>query len=260
MSRSRSIRPDPWRALRTLTPARIALGRVGSALPTAEVLRFGVAHAQARDAVHEAFDCDRLARDLQTLDRTPLHVHSRAPDRATFLLRPDLGRRLRTEDADSLRRHARAGGLCLVLGDGLSARAVHAHAPPLIAEFLRLVADRFAPVTTVIAEQARVALGDEIGACLGSAIVAVLIGERPGLSSPDSLGIYLTFAPHVGRNDAERNCLSNIRAEGMPPAKAARRLLWLVDAASRLQLTGVGLKDDSDAAHQTRASLPGCRD
>lgn len=246
MSADSPVRADPWQTLRALTPARIALGRAGAALPTAEVLRFGVAHAQARDAVHEALDGEQLARDLQSLNLSPLRVHSLAADRATFLLRPDLGRRLRPEAADALRRHAGPGGLCLVLADGLSARAVQAHAPPLLAEFLHLAAGRFEPLATVIAEQARVALGDEIGECLGSAIVAVLIGERPGLSSPDSLGIYLTYAPRVGRSDAERNCLSNIRAAGMPPAEAARRLLWLIEEARRLQLTGIALKDQSD--------------
>jgi ethanolamine ammonia-lyase small subunit len=248
-------RLDPWQALRALTPARIALGRAGAALPTEEVLRFGVAHAQARDAVHEALDVAALAKDLQSLGLAPACVKSQAPDRAGFLLRPDLGRRLRPAGADALRAQANqrgkrqaTSGLCLVLADGLSARALQRHAPPLLAEFLRIAGERFGPTTAVIAEQARVALGDEIGECLAARVVAVLIGERPGLSSPDSLGIYLTFAPRVGRSDAERNCLSNIRPQGMPPAEAARRLAWLIDAALRLQLTGVALKDGSDAA------------
>ena len=290
MSTRQPRRPDPWQALRALTPARIALGRAGAALPTDEVLRFGVAHAQARDAVHEALDVAALAKDLQSLGLAPACVKSQAPDRAGFLLRPDLGRRLRPADAEALRTRAtenraqgtecreqneglrgpaRLGsaqasnlaqgdealhmegataGLCLVLADGLSARAVQQHAPPLLAEFLRISGERFGPPRTVIAEQARVALGDEIGECMAARIVAVLIGERPGLSSPDSLGIYLTFAPRVGRSDAERNCLSNIRPQGMPPAEAARRLAWLIDAAQRLQLTGVALKDGSDGA------------
>lgn len=257
MSGDSPARPDPWQTLRALTPARIALGRAGAALPTSEVLRFGVAHAQARDAVHEALDCDQIAHDLKPLSLAPIRVHSLAPDRATFLLRPDLGRRLRPADAANLKAQARPGGLCLVLADGLSARAVQAHAPPLLAEFLRRAAGRFVPLTTVVAEQARVALGDDIGQSLGSDIVAVLIGERPGLSSPDSLGIYLTFAPRVGRTDAERNCLSNIRPEGMAPAEAARRLAWLIDEAQRLQITGVTLKDDSDAAIEPAGrSLP----
>ncbi|MCE1190645.1 MAG: ethanolamine ammonia-lyase subunit EutC [Acidovorax sp.] len=245
-----SIPPDPWCDLRAHTQARLALGRAGAALPTAELLRFGMAHAQARDAVHIPLDADALAAQLQALGGTTRQVHSAAPDRATYLLRPDLGRRLCDADAEALREVAAEGGapidLLLVVADGLSSLAVARQAPPLV-EAIRQQAPagwQLGPV--VIARQARVALGDEVGALLGARLVAVLVGERPGLSSPDSLGIYLTWHPQVGRSDAERNCISNVRPEGLQPARAAARLWWLCQAARQLGLTGVGLKDRSD--------------
>lgn len=241
------IPPDPWADLRAHTQARLALGRAGAALPTAELLRFGMAHAQARDAVHIPLDAEALAAQLQALGCTTLPVHSAAPDRATYLLRPDLGRRLCDADAHMLRAQAAAPiDLLLVVADGLSSLAVARQAPPLI-EAIRQQAPagwQLGPV--VIAQQARVALGDEVGALLGARLVAVLVGERPGLSSPDSLGIYLTWHPQVGRSDAERNCISNVRPEGLQPALAAARLWWLCRAARELGQTGVGLKDRSD--------------
>lgn len=247
----RGIPPDPWADLRAHTQARLALGRAGAALPTAELLRFGLAHAQARDAVHIPLDADALAAQLQALGCTTRQVHSAAPDRATYLLRPDLGRRLCDEDAEALQAVSAGGGapidLLLVVADGLSSLAVARQAPPLI-EAIRQQAPagwQLGPV--VIARQARVALGDAVGALLRARLVAVLIGERPGLSSPDSLGTYLTWHPQVGRSDAERNCISNVRPEGLPPAAAAARLWWLCREAQRLGLTGVGLKDRSDA-------------
>lgn len=248
------VPPDPWNDLRAHTQARLALGRTGAALPTAELLRFGLAHAQARDAVHIPLDADALAAQLHALGHTTRQVHSAAPDRATYLLRPDLGRRLSDADALALRalgdlptESSGTVDLLLVVADGLSSLAVTRQAPSLI-EAIRQQAPaswKIGPV--VIAQQARVALGDEVGALLGARLVAVLIGERPGLSSPDSLGIYLTWNPQVGRNDAQRNCISNVRPEGLPPAAAAARLWWLCQEAMQLRLTGVGLKDRSDA-------------
>lgn len=249
-------RPDPWQALRALTPARIALGRSGAALPTAELLRFGLDHARARDAVQQALAVDRLAADLAAAGFASRCVHSLAADRRDYLLRPDLGRRLRPADADTLRATAPAAcELCWVLADGLSAAAVQHHALPLLQAFFAATGERYAGSALVIAELGRVALGDAIGACLAARAVVVLIGERPGLSSPDSLGIYLTLDPRVGRTDAERNCLSNVRPAGLPPAEAARRLAWLVDAAFRLGASGVALKDQSDLAGATMASI-----
>lgn len=244
------IPPDPWSDLRAHTQARLALGRAGAALPTAELLRFGMAHAQARDAVHIPLDAEALAAQLQALGCTTRQVHSAAPDRATYLLRPDLGRRLCDADAEALRGLSAQGDapidLLLVVADGLSSLAVARQAPPLI-EAIRQQAPagwHLGPV--VVARQARVALGDAVGALLGARLVAVLIGERPGLSSPDSLGIYLTWHPQVGRSDAERNCISNVRPEGLPSATAAARLWWLCRAARELGQTGVRLKDRSD--------------
>lgn len=227
----------PWRALKAATPARIALGRAGPALPTAAVLDFALDHARARDAVHAAVDFEALA------GRIPLPsviVASAAPDRTTYLRRPDLGRRLAPGQALPLS----PCDLLLVVGDGLSAAAVEAHAAPLIAALPPDLGG--GPV--VLARQARVALGDEIGERMGARMVAVLIGERPGLSSPDSLGVYLTWGPRVGRTDAERNCISNIRPGGLSYQAAAARLAWLAREGLKRRLTGVDLKDQSDLA------------
>lgn len=243
---SSPVRPNPWTALRALTPARVALGRAGASLPTEEILRFGLAHAQARDAVHAALDTAALAARLQALGLDTLTVASAAPDRATYLMRPHLGRRLHPDDARRLASPAAAScDLLLVVGDGLSALAVERHALPLVEQILaaRPPGWRLGPV--VIATQSRVALADELGQILGAAIAAILIGERPGLSSPDSLGLYLTHGPRPGRSDAERNCISNVRPEGLSYPEAARRLWWLCEAARRLGYSGVALKDGS---------------
>lgn len=239
---------DPWTDLRAHTAARIALGRAGAGLPTKALLSFGLAHAQARDAVHIQLDVAALAGRLQALGCDTLTVRSAAADRATYLLRPDLGRRLHAEDAQGLSGQARPEGcdLLLVVGDGLSSLAVERQAGPLIEAIRKLAPSDWTFGPVVIASQARVALGDEAGALLKARMVAVLIGERPGLSSPDSLGIYLTWAPRPGRNDAQRNCISNVRPEGLPAAAAAARLWWLCREARKLQLSGVDLKDRSD--------------
>jgi ethanolamine ammonia-lyase small subunit len=240
-------RADCWQPLRALTPARLALGRAGASLPTDEVLRFGWDHAQARDAVQNRLDTDALQREIVALGLATVQVASRAADRAIYLMRPDLGRRLETQSAEKLERLAAVGcELALVVGDGLSSLAVQRHAPGVLGEIVRLMPPAWRLTPVVIARHARVALGDEIGERLGAAMVAVLIGERPGLSSPDSLGIYLTWQPKVGRSDAERNCISNIRPEGLAYGQAAHKLIWLCQQAQRLQLTGVGLKDRSD--------------
>ena len=244
---SRPTAGDAWDALRRFTPARIALGRSGASLPTGEVLRFGLAHAQARDAVHLALDVAALDAALRPRHGESVVVRSRAPDRATYLLRPDLGRRL--DDASTVALEPSADGgadLALVIADGLSALAVQCHAPALLDALAPRLPSDWTIAPLVIAEQARVALGDEIGEILGARLVAILIGERPGLSSPDSLGVYLTWAPKLGRSDAERNCVSNIRPEGLGYDAAATRIAWLIREARRLQRTGIGLKDRSD--------------
>jgi ethanolamine ammonia-lyase small subunit len=247
--------PDPWTMLRRHTPARIALGRTGASLPTAEVLRFAAAHAAARDAVHEPLDAGALAAALRALGIAPLAAASRAAGRAEYLARPDLGRRLDDASRAALGAVPRAAapGPCVVLADGLSAVAAQRHAVPLLQALRAALADpaggpAVALGAVVVATQARVALGDEIGAALGAPLVLVLLGERPGLSAPDSLGAYLTWAPRPGRADSERNCVSNVRPEGLAVPEAARRLAWLVRASLRRGLTGIGLKDESGPA------------
>ncbi len=237
---------DCWGGVRQLTPARLALGRAGASLPTGEVLRFGWDHAQARDAVQLWLDIHALEREIAPLGLATVRVASRARDRAIYLMRPDLGRRLDLQGADVLDEVAGAScDLALVVADGLSSLAVQRHAVPVISEVVRGRPRGWRLSPVVIATQARVALGDEIGERLHAGVVAILIGERPGLSSPDSLGISVTWQPRVGRTDAERNCISNIRPEGLSYAQAAHKLLWLCGEARRLKLTGVGLKDRS---------------
>lgn len=240
---------DPWADLRRHTPARIALGRAGTSLPTAELLRFAAAHAQARDAVHVPLDVPAIAAALQAEGWQSLTVQSRAPHREAYLRRPDWGRRLDPASADALLNAATGPvDLALVLGDGLSAVAVQRHALPVLTALREALAGAMTLAPPVIALQARVALGDEIGALLQARLVLVLLGERPGLSSPDSLGAYLTHAPAVGCHDAQRNCVSNIRPEGLPPATAAHRIAWLLREALRRRTTGIALKDDSATA------------
>jgi ethanolamine ammonia-lyase small subunit len=233
---------DAWAALRRLTPARIGLARAGDALTTRDQLELRLAHARARDAVHADLDVAALRADLD--DQGPvLVVGSAAADRARYLQRPDLGRRL--ADGEAARLPATGGDLAFVLADGLSPVALQSHAPGVMAAITARLPDwQLAP--TVIATQARVAIGDEIGAALGASFVAVLIGERPGLSAADSLGIYLTHAPRAGRMDSERNCISNVRPPvGLSYEQAADKFVALIREARRLGLTGVAIKDEA---------------
>ena len=242
---------NPWAHLRQLTPARIALGRAGTSLPTDAQLDFQFAHAQARDAVHLTFDCAELAAQIEQQGHSCLQLHSAAPDRNTYLQRPDLGRRLSDESAIELDKHAQQNGagydLAIVVADGLSALAVQRHALPLlqrIEEQIERDGWSLAPISLV--QQSRVALGDEVGERLKAKMVVMLVGERPGLSSPDSLGLYFTYDPKVGRNDADRNCISNIRLEGLSYNLAAHRLIHLMREACRRELSGVNLKDEAE--------------
>ncbi|MET0949722.1 MAG: ethanolamine ammonia-lyase subunit EutC [Pseudomonas sp.] len=251
---------DAWSQLRSLTSARIALGHAGTSLPTAAQLDFQFAHAQARDAVHLAFDHAALTETLQARGREVLTLHSSAADRNQYLQRPDLGRRLSADSAGQLRAYAQdqAQGfdLALVVADGLSALAVHRHSPAMLERIDEMAAEQgwsLAPV--VLVEQGRVAVADEVGELLNARMVVILIGERPGLSSPDSLGLYFTFAPRVGLNDAARNCISNVRLEGMSYPMAAHKLLYLMREAWRRQLSGVNLKDDAQV-HTLEADVP----
>ena len=244
-----------WRELRRFTPARIGLGRSGVALPTPDLLAFGWAHARARDAVHTPLDTQALENDLVAAGFRVLQVGSRAPDRATYLRRPDLGRRLDPQHEAALQQQA-PSDVALVVGDGLSSLAVQRHAAPLLAALRDRLPEDLDCSPVVVACQARVAIGDDIGHHLRARLVVVLVGERPGLSSPDSLGIYLTHGPRQGRTDAERNCISNVRPEGLPIQAAAHKLAWLVGEALRRGLSGIALKDESDLALAGTAAAP----
>jgi ethanolamine ammonia-lyase small subunit len=241
---------NPWLELRRLTPARIALGRTGTSLPTSAQLDFQFAHAQARDAVHLPFDHAGLSAQLSERGRESLLLHSAAVDRNSYLQRPDLGRKLGDASAQTLRDYAQAnpGGvdLAIVVADGLSALAVHRHTLPFLTRLEeQMSADGWSIAPVVLVEQGRVAIGDEIGELLGAKMVVMLIGERPGLSSPDSLGLYFTYNPKIGLTDAYRNCISNVRLEGLSYGMAAHRLLYLMREACRRQLSGVNLKDEA---------------
>ncbi|OUJ15588.1 ethanolamine ammonia-lyase subunit EutC [Acetobacter sp. DsW_063] len=231
---------DPWADLRDLTIARVGLGRCGDAIPARDVLAFQLAHAQARNAVGATLDAATLGLD------NVVEVHSRATDRATFLQRPDLGRQLAEKDAPRL--PPGAYDVVFVLADGLSATAVTRQAPGVLAACLKALPGwSVAPV--VVAHQARVALGDEIGERLAARFVVIMIGERPGLSVADSLSLYITANPRPGRADSERNCISNIQPRGgLSPESAADKLAWLLREAVRIGGTGVNLKDDPSAA------------
>ena len=259
---------NPWRRLRQFTDARICLGRSGISLPTKELLEFQLAHAQARDAVHMPLDFAALSDSLEQLARKypilnnarPIKVHSQAEDRMTYLQRPDLGRRISEESRAALLQTLNAQpseqslpeqtfDLAIVISDGLSATAISENANIFIEQLAQtLTAEQrtlsIAPI--VMAEQARVALGDDIGELLNARAVLVLIGERPGLSSPDSLGLYLTWAPRRGLTDEKRNCISNVRKAGLSYSEAVRKLLYLFNEACRLQSSGVVIKDRSD--------------
>lgn len=229
---------DPWQKLRDLTRARIGLGRTGDAQTTRDVLGFQAAHAMARDAVHKPLDLDRLSRALAPA--TPFIVSSAATDRTIYLSRPDLGRSLAPESRARLPRGD--WDLAFVLADGLSAQAVTQQGPPLFHACRQALPTwRIAP--PVVAQQGRVAIGDDIAGALGARMVAVLIGERPGLSVPDSIGVYLTYDPAPGCPDSRRNCLSNIHAHGLGIDEACAKLVWLMREAQKLKLTGVDLKE-----------------
>lgn len=252
---------DAWAALRAHTDARIALGRAGVSLPTAACLDFQLAHARARDAVHLPLAREELFADLRALfgerNLPLLEVRSRVRDRQEYLVRPDLGRRLDDPSTSRLREAAANAApaaprsndtlfdLAIVIADGLSTAAIQRQAAPFLRAFLPLTAARgLALAPPCFVDMGRVAVGDEAGERLKARVVAVLIGERPGLSSPDSMGIYMTYAPSVGLTDERRNCISNIRPEGFPPAQAARTLDYLLGKALALGLSGVNLKDD----------------
>lgn len=278
--------PDPWQMLRRFTAARIALGRTGVSQPTSAQLDFQLAHARARDAVHLALDVGALARDIEAAwpEAGPcLVLHSAAADRNAYLQRPDLGRKLDEASRALLAgRAGRAGSgggsvdaadpadtagapdtaapaqpydVAFVVADGLSALAVAQNAAPFLAVLrARIAAEGWTVAPPAIVQQGRVAVGDEVGALLGAQAVVVLVGERPGLSSPDSMGLYVTWAPRVGLTDERRNCISNVRPAGQSYEEAAGRLHYLLAEARRRQLTGVALKDETDGTVEVEGS------
>jgi ethanolamine ammonia-lyase small subunit len=249
----RSGAPDPaaaaWDHVSRLTEARIGLARSGASLATGPLLDFRLAHARARDAVHDCLDVAKLADDAALLGLTLLAADSAAGDRRSYLMRPDLGRRLAAEGRAALAAHAGEYDLAIVLADGLSARAVQTHAVPVLAAALpALQAEGWRIAPLAIVRQARVAVGDAVATALGAGAVAVLIGERPGLSAPDGMGAYLTWRPRPDSTDADRNCISNIRPGGIGYADAAFKLAFLLGEFRRHGRSGVGLKDNSDRA------------
>lgn len=255
--------PDSWRVLRQLTDARIALGRAGGSLPSKPQLEFQRAHAQARDAVQHRLNVESVKKAIERLHLPVFCVDSAAADRRTYLQRPDLGRRLNANSktflAQQYGRNQQSPDLAIVVADGLSALAIETNAARFLAALLPRLHDQgisLAPI--VLVQQGRVAIADEIGELLGARMVAILIGERPGLSSPDSMGIYLSWQPKVGLQDSARNCLSNIRPQGMSDAVAVEKFIYLLTEGLRRKLTGVALKDET-ATNQVRGHEPGRR-
>ncbi len=249
---------DCWADLKSYTDARIAIGRTGASLPTHEYLNFSLAHAMARDAVHTPFERDMVREDIEMMGLKTLYVDSAATDRSLYLRRPDLGRKLSESSRQMLLDLDSKGyDVAIVVGDGLSSTAIHQQAAPLIENltpYLEQLNMTVAPI--VLANQSRVALGDEVGELLKSKLVVILIGERPGLSSPNSLGIYMTWDPNTSRLESERNCISNVRLEGLTHDKAAFKLAWLIESAFTTHSSGVALKDMSDDSSCHRVVTP----
>jgi ethanolamine ammonia-lyase small subunit len=244
MNRSPNIiTPTPWGNVKIHTPARIALGHAGGSIPTRELLRFQADHASARDAVHSEVDFDRIAEEIhEAVGEKCIFVHSAVTSRQEYLRRPDLGRKLDTRSKERLLEWKKGeAGIAFVVGDGLSATAINHHAVSLLNEIFSYVEITRRRYSIILAQETRVALGDEIGEIMGSSMVIMLIGERPGLSNTESIGAYVTYNPKVGRTDAERNCISNICPQGLPIQEAAREIVQLVKCALQYEVTGVAL-------------------
>jgi len=248
--RPRIVAEDPWTELKRFTDARIGLGRCGSSLPLAESLAFKLAHAQARDAVHQPFRIAELADELEAAGHPNIQLSSAAADRGEYLTRPDMGRRL-DEGSRALLQGREAGGdVCLVIADGLSSRAVHESAFAFAHGFLTLMAQANVQVGPVcLVENGRVAVADEIARLMGAKLAVILIGERPGLSSPNSLGVYMTYNPKPGTTDEARNCISNVREGGLSIVEGVRKLAYLVENAFAIKASGVALKDKMSPGH-----------
>jgi ethanolamine ammonia-lyase small subunit len=241
---------DAWNKLRKHTSARIALGRSGTSLPTKPHLEFQLAHARARDAVHHALDAEAFEESLRSRGLETFLLHSAADGRAMYLQRPDKGRRLDAKSRASLEafpRPAKPYDVAFVIGDGLSALAIEENAASFLDAVLPTLKDDWHIAPFCIVKEARVAVGDEVGEVLGAKLVVVMIGERPGLSSPDSMGIYMTLSPRVGLTDESRNCISNIRPQGLSYEQAAYKLHYLMREARKRGISGVNLKDEAEA-------------
>jgi ethanolamine ammonia-lyase small subunit len=251
---------NPWGKLRQYTPARIALGRSGTSLPTTPHLEFQLAHARARNAVHHDLDAEKLCGALTSRGHEVVLLHSGAESRPVYLQRPDKGRRLDAEGRAALAARtppAKPYDVVFVIGDGLSSFAIEENAVPFLDVMLAKLKEHGWTVgPLVVVREARVAVGDEVGEALGAQMVVVLIGERPGLSSPDSMGIYLTFQPRTGMTDESRNCISNVRREGLSYAGAAHKLGYLMTEARARKLSGVHLKDEADAPAEVSGPAP----
>jgi len=238
--------PADLAGLRRFTAARIFLGRAGAGMPTAAHLGFQLDHARARDAVHATLDVERLAEGLRQRGLVFHRVRSAAQDRGAYVRRPDLGRRPDAAAQALLGRVPPGHDVGFVIADGFSAAAVSGHALPLLDALLPPLRQAGAGIGPVVmVENGRVAIGDPVGAILGLDVVAVLIGERPGLSAPDSLGCYITWQPRPGLPDSRRNCVSNIRRAGLSYEAAARKIAWLISEARRRRVSGVMLKEDA---------------
>ena len=246
---------DPWGDLKKYTSARIALGRAGGSLSTREWLDFKLAHAKARDAVHCEFNSEKLLADLKVFGYEIRVVGSQVSNRTIFLQRPDLGRRLNKASVAIIEAEKGEADLVFIISDGLSATAVHRNTANLLKQLLpKLNPSSWTIAPLIIAHFGRVALEDEIGALIGAKIAVMLIGERPGLGSPDSLGAYIVYNPRLSNTDANRNCVSNIRSAGLDFRRAADTLFYLLDQAKRRKLSGVKLKDDRKILEKLKKS------
>lgn len=249
----KSVQEDPWFELRAFTAARIALGRAGVSVPLKESLSFKLAHAHARDAVYASLDTNALSSSLETLFPLPVLVlQSQAANRQEYLQRPDLGRKLGSDSVKQLQATAYPlVDVAILLADGLSATAVQAHAVPLLKVLIPSLQSSGLSLSAIaLIQQGRVGIGDETAALLHARLSLILVGERPGLTAADSMGAYLTYHPRPGLTDESRNCVSNIRPEGLPVEAAAHKLHYLITQSLQLQLSGVHLKDDTDAGRK----------
>lgn len=242
---------DLWENLKKFTDARIAIGRAGCSIPTQELLKFQLAHAEAQDAVHQPLDVDLMVSDFKEQNLDSLSVHSQVQDKQEYLKRPDLGRLLSEESYRGLQAfkadNPQSYDVCIVVGDGLSARAIEENAAPFIQHLMHHIqAENWHVAPIVIATGSRVALGDQVAECLQAPMLVMLIGERPGLSSPDSMGIYYTWKATTGTFDAKRNCISNVRPAGLSIPIATQRLMSLMRSSKKLGYSGVDLKDEHE--------------